>query len=161
MSNIYVSAGDIAVTSNADDVIKTLALGSGVAVIFIDAENSSVGLLHVTLPDSTINVKQSLDKPGTFADTGIPRLIDLMKKKGYKSNGTLTVKLVGGASLMEPQSMFNIGKRNISAIKKALWKFKLGSIAEDLGNSINRSATVECASGRVTITSPGRGVWEI
>ena len=161
MSNIYVSPGEIAVTNNTDDIIKTLALGSCVAVIFIDYENGSVGLLHVTLPDSKINFRPTLDKPGTFADTGIPKLIDLMKKKGYDGNGSLTVKLVGGASIIEPQSMFNIGKRNVLAIKKALWKYKLGSISEDLGNTISRSASVECSSGKVFVTSPGRGIWEI
>ena len=161
MSNSYVSAGEVAATNNSDDVVKTLALGSSVAVIFLDKVQNLAGLLHATLPDSNINLRQEIDRPGTFVDTGIPKLIELMKAKGYKENGNLTIKLVGGASILHPQNMFNIGKRNILAIKNILHTYNLEVKAEDTGGSISRSVSVECGSGRVSITSSGRGIWEI
>lgn len=161
MEFIYVGIGEFAVSRNPNHVLKTMALGSCVGVIVRDPKGGGAGLLHIALPDSSINQKRAQDKPGSFADTGIPALLKAMRKVGYDGTGRLTVKLTGGASIMDPNNTFNIGKRNILAIKKILWGFRMGAIAEDLGGSISRSVSVDVASGKTTISSPGRGQWEL
>lgn len=160
MGTIYVGVGDYAVTKNPDDILKTIALGSCVGVILLAPSIRTIGLLHVALPDSSINQKRVAEKPGMFADTGIPALLKEMRKAGWQEGGII-VKLAGGASIMDPNNTFNIGKRNALAVKEILKKFKLGSLAEDLGDSISRSITVEVKTGRVILSSPGRGKWEI
>ncbi len=100
--------------------------------------------------------------PGYFADTGIPTLMKAMGKMGCNENGKgKIVKLVGGAQIMDPNNTFNIGKRNLLAIKKILWKYRLGVIAEDVGGNISRSVAVDLGTGKIKVSTPGRNDWEI
>ena len=62
---------------------------------------------------------------------------------------------------MDPNETFKIGKRNVLAIRKTLWRFRLGAIAEDVGGNISRSVAVDMNTGKVIISSPGRGEWEL
>ena len=71
------------------------------------------------------------------------------------------VKLVGGANVADPNNTFNIGKRNVLAIKKILWQCRMGAVAEDVGKNYGRSVAVAVDTGRVVVTSPGRGDWQI
>lgn len=161
MGVIYVGVGEYAVSNKPGDVIKTMALGSCVGVIFLSPELKTAALLHVALPDSTINKKKSEDLPGMFADTGIEALLKDIRKYGYNGNGNLMIKLAGGAAIMDPNNTFNIGKRNLLAVRKILWKYRLGAIAEDVEGSISRTVTIMLDTGKVVISSPGRGEWEL
>lgn len=161
MATIFVGIGELAASKNTADLVKTMALGSCVAVIMLDPVNRSVGLLHVALPDSSINEKKKKEKPGMFADTGIPLMLKEMSKKGYQNGGKMIVKLVGGATIMDPNSTFNIGKRNILAVRKTLWKYRLGAIAEDVGENFSRTVSINVSNGKVIISSPGRGEWKL
>lgn len=161
MARIFVGVGELAVSKTPGDEIKTMALGSCVAIIMLDPINRIVGLLHVALPDSSINEEKSRDRPGMFADSGIPALLKEMARFGYKQGGRLIVKLAGGATIMDPKSTFNIGKRNILAIKKMLWKYRLGAVGEDLGENYSRTVSIDVSSGRIIVSSPGRGQWKL
>ncbi len=160
METIYVGVGEFACSKTPNQVIKTMALGSCVGVVVLVPATRAMGLLHVALPESSINKEKSLEKPGMFADTGIPKLLQVMKNKGFV-NGQVLIKLMGGASIMDPNNTFNIGKRNVLAVRKVLWQYKLGAIAEDIGDSISRTVTIEVNTGKVYISSPGRGTWEL
>jgi len=161
MAVLYVGVGEYGVTRTPGDVIKTMALGSCVAVIMLDPSSRTIGLLHVALPDSTINKKRVEERPGMFADTGIPKLLDNMKKMGYNGNRNLIVKLAGGASIMDPNNTFNIGKRNVLAVRQILWNYRLGPRAQDIGGTISRTVSVDVNTGGVLISSPGRGEWKL
>ncbi len=161
MNVIYVGVGEYATSSTPGEIVKTLALGSCVAVVILDTNNKSVGLLHIALPESSINKKRANEKPGMFADTGIPILLEEMQKLGYDGKSKLIIKLAGGASIMDPNNTFNIGKRNVLAIRKMLERFHLGAIAEDVGGNISRSVSIEMNTGKVIVSSPGRGEWEL
>ncbi|MCG8606060.1 chemotaxis protein CheD [bacterium] len=157
MNYIYVGVGEYAASKTQDDIIRTLALGSCVAVILLDTERRSVGLVHIALPDSSINKQRASERPGMFVNTGIPALIEEMKKLGYDGSNSLIVKLAGGASIIDTNNTFNIGKRNILAVRKLLWRHGLGAVAEEVGGSMSRSVSVEVNRGRVLVSSPGRG----
>lgn len=162
MSTIILGVGDLGATSRAGEAIKTIGLGSCVAVIILDPVSHCVAMDHVALPDSSASPERAKQKPGHFADTGIPVLLEEMKKAGASSNHRgLIVKLVGGANVMDPNSTFNIGKRNVLAIKKVLWQFGMGAVAEAVGGHMSRTVVVDVDSGRVRISSPGREDWEI
>lgn len=62
---------------------------------------------------------------------------------------------------MDDNNVFNIGKRNILAVKKTLWKYRLAARAENVGSTISRSVALDINTGRVKIWSPGRGEWEL
>ncbi len=161
MDIVYVGVGEFLTSKTPGQTIRTLALGSCVAVITLDPKSRTAGLLHVALPDSSINKKRADERPGMFADTGIVKLLDEMKASGFDGTGALTIKLAGGASIMGINNTFNIGKRNVLAVRKCLWRYRLGAVAEEVGGNISRSVSVDIMSGRVIISSPGMGDWEI
>lgn len=161
MNFLYVGIGEFAVSKDQTQVIKTMGLGSCVSILLYDPKEKLSGLIHIALPDSSINPKRAENKPGSFADTGVPAFLREMKRNGWDGKSRLIVKLAGGASIMDPNNTFNIGKRNILAIKKILWGYRLGAIAEDIGGNISRTVSMNVADGTVTISSPGRGEWEL
>ena len=162
MSSIILGIGDLGASKEQGEVIKTFALGSCVAVILLDPGRRAVGMLHCALPEAKINPAKAKERPGYFADTGIPALMREMAKLGCQPSGRgFIVKLAGGAKVMDPNDTFNIGKRNILAAKKALWALGLGAVAEDLGGNFSRTVTISVATGEVTLSSPGRPNWKL
>lgn len=160
-----LGVGEFGATNAPGDVVKTFALGSCVAVILLHKKMRTVGMLHLALPDSTISKDgKIMERPGYFADTGIPALIALMQSMGCAGPGRgagLTVKLAGGANVMDTNDIFKIGKRNILSAKKILWSYGLAPIAEDVGGNISRTVSVLVATGEVILSSPVRGEWKI
>jgi len=155
MANVVIGIGDIAASNNSGDQIRTHALGSCVAIIMMDIKTRTVAMAHVALPESSIAPAAAREKPGKFADTAIGALVALMQKVGYEGVGKrLIVKLVGGAQVVDTNGVFNIGKRNILAIKKCLWQRGMGPVAEELGGNISRTVVVDVDKGKVIITSP-------
>ena len=161
MATILVGIGEYAVSNNVGDNVKTMALGSCVAVIFHAPKFNAVGMAHVALPDSSIGSERTKNLPAYFADSAIPVLINEFKKLGITKNSDLQIKLTGGATIMDPNGTFNIGKRNVLAIRKILWKYRLGARKEDVGKDFSRTVKVEVATGKMTVTSPNRGEWQL
>jgi chemotaxis protein CheD len=162
MSTIILGVGDFGVSKTPGDVIKTLALGSCVAVVLLEPSTRSVGMVHVALPESSIDRAKAQIKPGYFADTGFYALLEAMKLISCVQNEKkFIVKMTGGAQVLDPHNTFNIGKRNELALKKILWHHGMGVRAEDVGGHISRSIAVDVDTGRAVITSAGRGSWEM
>jgi len=157
MGTIILGVGGIGASNTPGDSIKTYALGSCVGIIFIDVRFNAVGMAHIALPNSEINIQKSKLTPGYFADTGIPALLALMASKGSRQDGRgLLVKLVGGASILDSNHTFDIGKRNILTIKKILWRYGMGSLAEDVGGNHSRTVSVSVDTKEVVIATCGR-----
>lgn len=157
-----LGVGELGATNIPGETIKTFALGSCIAVILMDPATKCIAMDHIALPDSAVSPERAQEKPGHFADTGIPALLDEIKKFGSRGDGRgFIVKLVGGATVMDPNNTFNIGKRNALAIKKILWSFGMGAAVEDVGGQISRTVEVDVREGKVKISSPGRADWEI
>lgn len=161
MNNIYVGIGAYAVSNDPSVVIRTIGLGSCVGITIYHPKLQVAGLLHVALPESIINPIRAMEKPGVFADTGIPILLQEMAHYGVNGHLGLIVKLAGGANILDANQVFNIGKRNQLAVKKVLWSHRLGALSEDLGGEYSRTMNFEVATGRVTLSSPGRTDWEL
>lgn len=162
MTLISIGVGEHNATKSPDSRLKTYALGSCVAVVLLDPKTRTVGMAHVALPDSSVQPDRVATRPAYFADTGIPALFAAMEELGGAKDGRgMIAKLAGGARVMDHNSVFNIGKRNVLAIRKILWKYGLGPVAEDVGGEISRTVTVEVNTGRVIIDSAGRGQWTI
>ncbi len=155
MSSLHVGIGELGVSANRENTIKTFALGSCVAVLAYDRMNKVAGLMHVALPDSSINPAKAQEKPAYFADTGMTAFLQELELAAA-ARTFLTVRLVGGSSIMDDQHRFDIGKRNVLAIRKLLWKYGLGTIAEDVGGSISRTVSLSVSTGDVVVTSGGR-----
>ena len=116
-------------------------------------------MIHIALPDSSVDSERARSLPGYFADTGLPVMIEEMKRRG-SVRANVWVKLAGGASVMDPGCFFDIGKRNILAAKRILWGSSLGPLAEDTGGSSSRTVSMAVADGATSISS-GQRHWEI
>ncbi len=155
MKQVAVGVGELKISSNPGEIIKTFALGSCVAIIVYDMVNNIAGMIHLALPDSSINGDKALILPGYFADTGIPLLLSEMGEKGATRRNSW-IKVAGGASSLNEKFSFDIGRRNLLAVKKILWKNNLGIKAKETGGSISRTVSVRVDNGEVMLSSSGK-----
>lgn len=159
MREIILGLGDYAVSRTPGDHLKTFALGSCVAVVMYDPFIKAAGMIHVVLPEASLAPEKVPEKPGYFADTGLRALMKEMRQLG--SFGRILTKLVGGAQIADANFTFNIGKRNILAVKKNLWALHMGVLAEDLGGTFSRTVKIETDTGQVLVSNPSKGTWEL
>jgi chemotaxis protein CheD len=154
MRNITVDISEITVSDDPESVIVTYALGSCIAVMLYDPVVKVAGMIHFMLPNSSTSPEKAEQKPGMFADTGVPILFHKMYEMKCKKEN-LIVKIAGGGKLYEDHGVFDIGKRNYTILRKLLWKNNIMITAEDVGGSKSRTTRLFVADGRVTISSQG------
>jgi len=157
---IMVGMAELKVTSDPDDVLVALGLGSCIGVCAFDAEAGVAGMVHVVLPES---VEGSGDEPGKYADTAVPALFAAMRKAGASPARTL-VAIAGGAQLFQfggNVARLDIGKRNAAAVQQALRVQSARLIAEDVGGTVGRTVSLRCADGAVVVKTLGQGEREL
>ena len=152
--NITIGIGDLK-ACKAPDVLVTYALGSCVGVCLHDAAVGIGGLSHVMLPESSgVNAAST---PMRFADTAIPMLIRQMEQMGA-SKMRLKAKIAGGATMFATASdKFNIGDRNLAAVKKVLMANHIPIIAEDTGLDYGRTQLFYPETGIMEIRAAAKG----
>jgi chemotaxis protein CheD len=160
MRELVIGVGEGRVSRDPNAVLVTYALGSCIAIMLHDPITHVAGMAHYMLPESTQSAADSDLRPWKFANTAIPLLLNAALEQGADRR-RLIVLAAGGAQVMDDNSLFNIGKRNCLALRKALWKFGLVAHAEDTGGTIVRTARLEVSSGRAFLQSPGGSRWEL
>jgi chemotaxis protein CheD len=150
-----VGMADCRVGDDPGQVLATYALGSCIGLAVHDPVAHVGGLLHYMLPDSSIDRSRGQQDPYRFADTGIPRLLEGVYSRGA-SKRRLVVAAAGAASMMDPQNIFDIGRRNYQAMRKLLWKAGLLVQAEAIGGDKSRTVYLEIATGRFWLREEGR-----
>lgn len=147
-----VGIGEYLVDKNPG-ILITLGLGSCVAVCIRDKVKGIGGLVHVMLPES----RGEKDRPGKYADTGITAVINEILKMGGDIKN-LEAKIAGGASMFKnTNKTFEIGAKNVEAVKKILKNLGIKLVAEDTGGSRARSVEFHIASGELRIRKVGGG----
>lgn len=148
-----IGIGEFKASTNPMTLV-TLGLGSCVGVCLRDARTRVGGMIHVMLPDSG---GKSVTKPGKYADTGIPLLVEEMKKLGAGTTN-LEAKIAGGAAMFKAgSSTMEVGKRNIESVKKALKAKGIRLLAEDCQGSRARSIEYTLETGSLMIRKVGGG----
>jgi len=138
------------VSDSPEDLLITYSLGSCIAVIIFDPLAGVGGMLHYMLPESSLDPEKAQKNPSMFADTGITRLFKNSYQMGARKEN-IVVKSVGGAQMLDPNGIFNIGKRNCLAMRKIFWKNNVAITAEHVGGEVNRTVRLEMDSGRVIV----------
>src|SRR5260370_35819610 len=105
-------------------------------------------------PDSGIDPARSRKNPYMFADTGIPKLLEQVCVQGA-SRRRLVAHAAGGASIMDPKAIFDIGKRNYLALRKILWKAGILLAGEAVGGGHSRTGRLEIGGGRLWLPENG------
>jgi chemotaxis protein CheD len=139
---------DCAVGDVPGQVLVTYALGSCIGVTAYDPVVGVGGLLHYMLPDSTIDRERARSNPFMFADTGIPRMLNLLYERGAVKR-RLVVHAAGAARMLDQRDVFEIGKRNHLAARRILWKAGLMVQGEAVGGEESRTLRLEIGTGRL------------
>lgn len=142
------------VSDRADEVLVTYSLGSCIGVTIYDPELKIGGLIHCLLPLSKDHPEKAAERPATYVDTGIVVLLNELFARGAVRE-RLIVKVAGGANTMDANNRFKIGKRNVTVLKKILWKNELMIAEEDTGGSEPRTMRLYLESGRTTLSFRG------
>ena len=154
MKTVIVGVADCQISSDPDVMLATYALGSCIAVSIYDRGAQIGGLLHFMLPASPGEAAKAAANPFMFADTGLKLLFQKVGEAGAQQQRAL-VCLAGGAQMMDPSGLFNIGKRNHTAARTLLWKTGLMVHAEAVGGKVSRSVGLEIATGRFWVRESG------
>lgn len=137
----------------APDELVTYALGSCVGVAAYDGAARCGGLWHVVLPDSRVNPLRAQSEPGVFADTGVGAFLESLAAQGAQRR-SLRFWLTGGADSAQLGPAFEIGRRNLLAVRRLLWQQGLLVEGEDSGGSQSRTVRLDLRSGRIQIRHP-------
>lgn len=158
---LTVGVAEMAISTVPGETLVTHALGSCLGLTAYDPVSTVGGLLHVMLPDSTINAVKAEASPFMFIDTGVPLFFRQLYAAGAAKQ-RLVVKVAGGAAMgpAGDTDRLAIGKRNHVMLRKLFWKNGVLLAAEDVGGSAPRTLYLEIGSGRVWIHSAGRE-WDI
>ena len=144
--------GELIFSQNADDILKTYALSSCVAVIVYNPLKKKAGLIHIALPNHE-NIEVIKKRPYYFANTGVPLLIDGMCQKYGCYKDDLKITLIGGAMSKRIDDIFNIGIKNLQMIKKILNNYNLKYQATEIGGMLSRTVEIDVATGLIEVYS--------
>ena len=138
-TEIAVRMGEIAVSSNPDDMLVSIGLGSCIGLALVDRRRGIAGLAHVMLPEAISGGGPA----GKFADVAVPELIRRTTELGT-TQPMLKAVLVGGAQMfsLERSGALDIGARNDAAVRAALAKERIPVVAAEVGGSNGRTIRV-------------------
>lgn len=132
------------------DVLVTYALGSCVGICLYDTKTNIAGLLHIMLPSSE-GVTGAMENRKKFADTGIPDMLTAMERRGAM-RARLVAKIAGGAQMFATNTaVFNIGERNVAAVKKVLEGYRIPILAQDVGKNYGRTVFFSAVTGKMEV----------
>lgn len=148
--------------AKAPDRIRTSGLGSCVGVVLYDERSTTVGMVHVMLPDSSLG-RTAVINIAKFADTGIPAMVEQLKVEGIQPY-KLKAKIAGGAQMFQFSSTkdtMRIGPRNVEAVKEYLKKYSIPIVAEDTGGNSGRTIEFDPITKLLNIRTVNQGVRNI
>lgn len=161
MNTIKIGIGDYSASRTPGDKLVTYALGSCVALVLTDPQTGVTGMAHIALPRPGKR-ETPRPAPGYYATDAVPALLAQMAQLGADPSGRgFVAKLVGGASVISTMTRFDIGKRNVLAVRKLLWRYGLAPTAEDTGGELSRTVSIHVGERTATISNPARGSWTV
>lgn len=156
--------GELRVVSRPE-VMITLGLGSCIGLVLYDTDAGIAGMSHIMLPRPPQNKPDAANKPGKFAETAAPYLLESLINAGARRN-RIRAKLAGGAKMFNlssssKTSFLAVGEQNITATLSILKKLSIAIAAQDLGGSRGRSIRFDTATWMLEVKTLGQGVREI
>jgi len=145
-----IGIGEFDISNKQEDILKTFALASCVAVTMYHPKALAAGMIHIALPDHSLNSSE-IGKPGYYASLGIPRLLQIMEKEFNCKRNELVIQLYGGADSISIHDCFLIGRRNLAAISKILLQEGLRFSYKDVGGTLSRTIAMKVATGVVKV----------
>jgi chemotaxis protein CheD len=152
---VVVGIAEMVATNNPNALLTTYSLGSCLGISVWDPVVHAGGLLHIMLPDSSIDAAKAAAKPAMFVDTGVPALFRACYQFGAVKQ-RMIIAVAGGAQIMDEGGYFNIGRRNYEALKGLLTQHGLRISAEQVGGVVNRTMYMSLSTGDVRLKVSGQ-----
>lgn len=157
-----VNLGELKSSRTKGQVLVCYGLGSCIGLALIDPQTGATALAHVVLPDSNLSRGANFP-PGRYADTAVPAALEELALLGAQ-RARVVAKMVGGARILKgtiPGSQLDIGSKNIEATRVALAKHSIPILAEDTGGNYGRTMQIFAGTGKVMVSTVGRGGKEL
>lgn len=152
-----VNFSEMKTSSNPVETLVAFSIGSGIGMTIHDPVGGVGGVLNFILPDSTkTNGTNPAKSPFMFADTGITAFLKALFEQGAKVEN-LKVVIAGGAHIIDQIGVFNIGQKNLEALKNSLADYDVKIHHEAIGGTQSRAISLEIGSGRSIIKTYGEG----
>ncbi|MBN2027256.1 MAG: chemotaxis protein CheD [Actinobacteria bacterium] len=149
-----IRAGEMRISDDPEDEIITYSLGSCIAISIHDPAAVVGGLLHFQLPVPNSREDRREDNPYAYATTGIPMFFKEAYRNGAEKR-RLVVKVAGGCQMFMGDDHFQVGRRNYVMMRRMFWKNGILIDAEDVGETVSRTMSLEVGTGRVLIKKDG------
>jgi chemotaxis protein CheD len=141
---IDVNTGEVKV-SCAGDVLRSLALGSCIAVVAYDPLSGRGGIAHIMLPGST--PKKSRLASTFYAADAISQMFKYFTDEGINVRD-IEVFLVGAANVLERDDD-KICQANIDSVLQIMKKYGIKVSSCSLGGTERKRVYLDTASGSV------------
>jgi len=152
-----VNFSEMKISTNPVETLVAFSIGSGMGVTVHDPVCGVGGILNFMLPDSGyangINPERV---PFMFADTGIPAFLKALAAWDAKPE-RLKVVIAGGAHIMDQTDAFNIGLKNLAALKICFDAYRLKIHHANTGGGSSRTLSLAIGSGCSSIKIFGVG----
>jgi len=159
---LAVGLGELKAGTRTDQVLVCYGLGSCIGLTLYDSVARVGVMVHVVLPESSLSRGQNL-QPGKFADTAVPAAVaEALRVGALKSR--LVARIAGGARMLNvvgAGSKLDIGSRNIEGVRAALVEHGLRLAADDTGGTYGRTLQLFVRTGRLLVSTVGRGEREL
>ncbi|HSV32208.1 MAG TPA: chemotaxis protein CheD [Atribacteraceae bacterium] len=147
-----IGMAEFRVSDKPEDRLCIMGLGSCVGACLYDRENCVAGMAHILLPQSIPGQKNIFK----FADTAVEALLEEMAKVGARKKNVIA-KIAGGAKMFAgTDSLFDIGKRNVEAVKQVVQDLGIPLLGENTGGNRGRSITFHVQNGRLEVKTIGQ-----
>ncbi len=151
------------VVLSSPETLVTLGLGSCIGLVVYDTAARVAGMVHIMLPDSGRS-PAAAEKPGKFADTAIPALVEQVCRKGALRS-RLKAKMAGGSQMFAlpgaPADFLAVGSRNARETTDILKRLGVPLVASDLGGNKGRTVEFSTETWMLTVKILGKGTSEI
>jgi chemotaxis protein CheD len=159
---LAVGLGELKGSRDPEAQLVCYGLGSCIGLALWDVRNRVGAMAHVVLPESSLS-RGPVVQPAKWADTAVPAALELMASLGA-NRSTIVARIAGGARMLNvvgAGSRLDIGARNIEAVREALRRHDLRLAAEDVGGTWGRTLTLFGGTGRLVVSTAGRGEHEL
>lgn len=147
-----VGIGEYAISNHQEDSLKTFALASCVAITAYNPLIKVAGMIHIALPTPS-DREDGKRRPGYYATSGIPLLVNKMCKEYGCKIEDLQIKLYGGAQSIRNDDYFRIGQRNCSVVRDTLLGMKIKVLEAQIGGTVSRSLKMNVQTGLIIMTT--------
>ena len=153
----HVGMADVVLVKHPGKMVS-LGLGSCIGLVIYDEASKVAAMAHIMLPESRGGKVE--DKPGKFADTAVPTLIEMVTKAGGKKE-RLKAKMAGGSQMFNvpgsKSGFLAVGSRNAEETEKHLKQNGIKLVASDTGGNRGRSVEFSTDDWILVVKTLGTG----